>query len=105
MSVFYTMNLERNIKFRENTYWGEQETYYDVLYYTEMQTYMSDEITLYWALGRDEPVRSTRDLRGGKVGTCMFVSSIITSRVCFAFTNYKLYSESFEHKNKRQMEI
>jgi len=90
MSVFYTVNLERNIKLRENKYLGKQETCCDVLHYTEKQTYTCDGIKFYWALGCDGPVQSTRDLTGGKVG--IFVSSIITFRVCFTFTNYKLHS-------------
>jgi len=58
MSVFNTVNLKRNIKLWENKYQGKQETYYDVLYYTEKHTY--DGITLDWALGSDAPVQSTR---------------------------------------------
>ena len=90
MSVFYTVNLERNMKPRENKYGGKQEICCHVLYYTEMQTYTCDGIKLDWALGCDGPVLFMRDLTGSKVS--IFVSSIITSRVCFTFTNYKLHS-------------
>lgn len=87
-SVFYTLKLERNIKFWENTHWETQESSCDILYHVKTQTYTCDKVTLNCTHDCGEPIQSMQVVTADEVGIC--VSSIMICRVCFSFTNYKL---------------